>query len=353
MRTALPLINVWGPPAVHSLSVMTKNWKYVYWPYAEGELEPVEELYCTEQDPLELTNRAKDPAAARTLERMRTVYDTAVADWQQKAVAYHRYAAFGVVFDRNVPWADKRDAALGLDAKRAAAAGTPARNARTQSRKMREDTVCGTGQPENNGDAGTGTDMNVGDPFGVEIGPDGALYVTEVRHHRVRRLDLQSGQLTTVVGCGRKGYSGDGGPATQAELNEPYEVRFDQQGNMYFVEMQNHVIRKVAAKTGVISTIAGTGQAGYGGDGGPAVAAMFNRPHSIALDGRGNLYVADIGNHRIRRIDLQTGIVDTIAGDGGKRLPRSGQSARGSSVLGPRALMVDGTTLWVALARRT
>lgn len=190
---------------------------------------------------------------------------------------------------------------------------------------------------------------NVGDPFGVELGPDGALYVAEVRNHRVRRLDLATGELTTVAGCGRKGYSGDGGPATEAELNEPYEVRFGQGGNMYLVEMQNHIVRKVNANTGTISTVAGTGEPGYGGDGGPATAAKFRQPHSIALDGRGGLYVADIGNHRIRRIDLETGIVDTIAGNGEKQLPRDGQFAHDYPVVGPRALFIAGGVLWAAL----
>ena len=82
-------------------------------------------------------------------------------------------------------------------------------------------------------------------------------------------------------------------------MNEPYEVRFDKQGNMFFVEMQNHLIRRVDAKSGIISTVAGTGQAGYSGDGGPALTARFRSPHSIALDHRGGLYVADIGNHRV------------------------------------------------------
>ena len=126
-------------------------------------------------------------------------------------------------------------------------------------------TVCGTGRPENNGDSGKALQVNVGDPFGVEIGPDGALYVTEVGNHRVLRVDLKTGELTTVAGNGRKGYSGDGGPATEAELNEPYEVRFDSDENMYFVEMQNHIIRKVDVRTGTISTVAGTGESGYGG----------------------------------------------------------------------------------------
>jgi sugar lactone lactonase YvrE len=211
------------------------------------------------------------------------------------------------------------------------------------------DTVAGTGKAENNGDRGPALQTNIGDPFGVEFGPDGALYITEVRNHRVWRLDPKSGQLTTVAGTGVKGYSGDGGPATKARLNEPYEVRFDRDGNMYFVEMQNHVIRCVDAQTGAIRTIAGTGQQGYSGDSGPATMAQFRRPHSIALDHRGGLYVADIGNHRIRRIDLQTGLVESIAGSDARRLPEDGQIANGSPILGPRALFIEGTTMWIAL----
>ncbi|TWT53067.1 Virginiamycin B lyase [Rubripirellula amarantea] len=211
------------------------------------------------------------------------------------------------------------------------------------------DTVAGTGKPDDNGSIGQATAVNVGQPFGIEVGPDDALYITEVQNHRVMRVDRKSGQLTTVAGCGKKGHSGDGGKATEAKLNEPYEVRFDRKGNMYFVEMMNHVVRRVDAATGVIQTIAGTGEPGFEGDGGLATHAQFNRPHSIALDHRGGLYVADIGNHRIRRIDLETGVIDTIAGDGGKRPPVDGQLALGNSVVGPRALFIDGDTMWVAL----
>ncbi|MFM9117354.1 MAG: hypothetical protein ACKOU6_14460, partial [Planctomycetota bacterium] len=124
------------------------------------------------------------------------------------------------------------------------------------------ETVAGTGQPAAGPASGPAREVPIGDPFGVELGPDQALYITEVRHHRVRRLDLKTGQITTVVGCGEKGYEGDGGLATAARLNEPYEVRFDDVGNMYFVEMMNHVVRKGGTKTGIITTIAGTGQAG-------------------------------------------------------------------------------------------
>jgi DNA-binding beta-propeller fold protein YncE len=118
---------------------------------------------------------------------------------------------------------------------------------------------------------------------------------------------------------------------------------------MYFVEMQNHVVRKVTRATGIITTIAGTGQMGFGGDGGLALKAQFNRPHSIALDHQGHLYVADIGNHRIRQIDLRQGTVRTIAGNGDRTLPRDGQLAAGTPVLGPRALFISGDAMWIAL----
>jgi streptogramin lyase len=211
------------------------------------------------------------------------------------------------------------------------------------------DSIAGTGKPENNGDPGQALTSNIGDPFGVEIGPDGALYICEVRNHRVRRLDLKTGELTTVAGSGIKGYAGDGGPATNAQLNEPYEVRFDKAGNMLFVEMQNHLVRRVDAKTGLISTVAGTGAKGFGGDGGPATAAQFSSPHSIALDTADNIYIADIANHRIRKLDAKTGIVTTIAGNGERQQPVDGQPAAGKPMLGPRALYVDGDTLWIAL----
>jgi DNA-binding beta-propeller fold protein YncE len=219
----------------------------------------------------------------------------------------------------------------------------------TQAEQGKINTIAGTGKAADGGRGGTVLTTNIGNPFGVEIGPDGALYICEVSNHRVRRLDLKSGNLTTVAGNGRKGYSGDGGAAIEASLNEPYEVRFDPQGNMFFVEMQNHLVRRVDAKTGKISTVAGTGKAGYRGDGGPAIEAEFKQPHSIALDDRGGLYIADIGNHRIRRVDLTSGRVESIAGNGEKQLPKEGSRAQGNPILGPRALYYTDRTLWIAL----
>ena len=209
-------------------------------------------------------------------------------------------------------------------------------------------TVLGTGR-DARGPVGAATESNIGNPFGVEIGPDGGLYVTEVTNHRVWRVDRTQGTATIVAGTGEKGYSGDGGPAREARLNEPYELRFDAAGNLFFVEMQNHLLRRIDAKTGVITTVAGTGQEGFGGDGGPALSAKMSQPHSLALDGRGGVYIADIGNHRIRRVDLASGRIESIAGNDERKLPVAGEPARDRPVLGPRALFITGRTLWVAL----
>ena len=141
----------------------------------------------------------------------------------------------------------------------------------------RIDTLAGNGQPgDTTGPAPSARDVPVDLPFGVEQGPDGAVYITTVGSHRVLRYDPQSAKLTSVAGNGRRGYGGDGGLATEAMLNEPYEVRFDAGGNMLIVEMQSHLIRRVAAGSGVITTVAGDGVAGQRGDGGPAPARALS-----------------------------------------------------------------------------
>ena len=153
-------------------------------------------------------------------------------------------------------------------------------------------------------------------PYGLTIGPDGALYFCEVDRHRVARVDLKTAAITTIAGTGEKGYHGDGALATAARLNQPYELLFDKSGNLYFVEMQNHVVRRVDAKTRLISTLAGTGVPGFSGDNGPAAKAQFRQPHAIALHPSGDLLICDTGNNRIRRIRLSTGIINTYAGTG-------------------------------------
>src|SRR5204862_6979532 len=137
----------------------------------------------------------------------------------------------------------------------------------------------------------------------IARGPDGTLYICDVDNHRIRRV-ATDGTISTIAGSAAKGYSGDGGRAIQAALNQPYELAWDKASNLYFVEIGNHVVRRVDKKTGAISTVAGTGKAGFGGDGGPAPKAQMSQPHSLAFDAAGDLYVCDIVNHRSRKIDM-------------------------------------------------
>ena len=203
-------------------------------------------------------------------------------------------------------------------------------------------TIAGTGKAGHSGDGGPATSGELNNPYGLTIGPDGGLYICEVDSNVIRRLDLKTRTLSTVVGNGQKGYSGDGGPALGASLNQPYEIRFDSAGNMYFAEMPNHIVRRVDAKTKAISTLAGTGEAGFSGDGGPANKAQLRQPHSIAIDPSGQwLYIADIGNHRIRRVDLKSGVIDTFAGTGERKPTPDGAALDGTPLNGPRAMAFD------------
>ncbi len=209
--------------------------------------------------------------------------------------------------------------------------------------------IAGNGTKGFSGDGGQASAAMLGECFGLTRGPDGALYVCDCDNFRVRRI-ARDGTITTVVGNGTKGYSGDGGPALQASLNEPYEVRFDSVGNLYFVERLNHVVRRVDSKTGIILTVAGCGKEGFGGDGGPASQALLKQPHSIGFDRNGDLYICDILNHRIRKVDMKTGLISTFAGTGEKKAVADGSPIAGSPLNGPRALDFDSEgNLWLAL----
>ncbi|MEO8098168.1 MAG: hypothetical protein ABI811_10740 [Acidobacteriota bacterium] len=185
------------------------------------------------------------------------------------------------------------------------------------------------------------SDAQVNNPYGMAIGPDGALYFCDLGNQRIRRLDLTTRKMTTVAGTGTRGYTGDGGPATAATIAAPHEILFDKAGDLYFAERDNNVIRKVNMKTGIISTVAGTGKAGFSGDGGPATAALFNQPHSIFLDRDGTMLICDIGNHRIRRLHLDTGIVEAWAGTGETKPTPDGAPVAGTPVTGPRTFIIS------------
>lgn len=203
-------------------------------------------------------------------------------------------------------------------------------------------TIAGTGQSGTVLEPSLAAETAIGEPYGLVIGPDGALYVCEIAAHLIRRIDLDSGRMTVVVGIGEAGNSGDGGPATSAKMTEPYEVRFDSQGNMIFVDMPSAVVRRVAADSGVITTIAGTGTAGFNGEAGLATEVQLDQPHSIALDDRDNIYICDIKNHRVRRVDALTGELRTVVGGGEKPLKGDSLTLDGLSLRGPRALDYGG-----------
>jgi sugar lactone lactonase YvrE len=175
-------------------------------------------------------------------------------------------------------------------------------------------TVVGTGEEGYAGDGGPATRALIGEAYGCDFDTEGNLYICDGRTHTIRRIDKDSGIITTVAGSGRQGYSGDGGPANEATLNNLYSLQVDENGDIYIVDRLNAAIRKVEAATGIITTVAGTGEPGYSGDGGPALAATWGAPKAIRCDHRDNVIVVDTENHAIRRIDAVTGIVSTIAG---------------------------------------
>jgi len=213
-------------------------------------------------------------------------------------------------------------------------------------------TVVGTGARgvALEGDAAEHSQLN--NPFHMVIGPDGAMYFSDFGTSRVLRWDFRTSRLSIVAGTGTKGFSGDGGPAKSAQLSAPHEVRFDSKGNLYIDERDNHIVRRVDMKSGIISTVAGTpGKNGYGGDGGPATKALFNQPHGITLDRSDNLYICDPLNNRLRRVDAKTGIITTFAGNGkDDRAPDEG-AFTGTPLPGPRSLEITRNGKWYLALR--
>ena len=203
-------------------------------------------------------------------------------------------------------------------------------------------TVAGTGAPHSGGDGGPATEAQLAFPVAVALDPGGNLYVAESRSHRVRRI-APDGTITTFAGTGVSGYGGDGGPASRARVAYPAGIAVDPSGNLYIADSWNHRVRRILS-SGVISTVAGTGERGDGGDGGPAVQAELAYPVAVASDRSGNLYVVsfvpDAGNHRIRKIDAG-GTISAFAGDGGRGYGGDGDPAPAAQLSYPLGVAAD------------
>lgn len=208
--------------------------------------------------------------------------------------------------------------------------------------------IAGTGVQGHSGDGGKANLAQIDNPFGVIRGPDNAIWFCEYTGQTIRRIS-PDGIISTIAGNGKKGFTGDNGPALEATFNLPHEIRFDKNGDLFIVDMSNHAVRKVDMKSRIITTIAGTGNPGYSGDGGPANKAQLKNPHSIQFDAQGNLFICDIGNHVIRVVEMSTGNITTFAGIGKPGPTPDGSPIQETPINGPRSLDFDSRgDLWLA-----
>ncbi len=199
-------------------------------------------------------------------------------------------------------------------------------------------TVAGTGAQGYAGDGGPAALALLNNPFDLAFDANGDLFFSDTFNHCIRRVDARTHAISTVAGTGARGFSGDGGEAIDALLNEPYGVVVDQAGTIYFADRLNRRVRRVEAP-GIITTLAGDGSGKFSGDGGPAEQAGLVEPNGLALDAAGEkLFIADVADHRVRVVDLATGLIGTFAGTGEARHDGDGGPAAHAGVFGARAV---------------
>lgn len=183
--------------------------------------------------------------------------------------------------------------------------------------------------------------LRLDSPFGINIDSHGSAFIVEMTGHHVLRISPR-GDVIVLAGDGLKGMGGDSGPSHQALVNGPHALALQPNGDLLFADTWNNRVRRISAKTGLIQTLAGTGVAGYSGDGGPALQASFGGIYGLSLDRSGNtLFLADLDNRRIRAVDLKTGLVRTVAGNGKRGVPDDGAVAVDSPLVDPRSVTVD------------
>ncbi|OGU12706.1 MAG: hypothetical protein A2075_16850 [Geobacteraceae bacterium GWC2_58_44] len=204
-------------------------------------------------------------------------------------------------------------------------------------------TVAGNGTQGFSGDNSAATDASLNNPYGVAVDSEGNLYIAETGNYRIRKVTAGTGIITTVAGNGIQGDPGGTGVATATSLNNPRSVAVDSAGNLYIAEYTKHVVRKVAIETGIITTVAGSGAPGYSGDNGPATGASLDYPSGLAVDSAGNLYISDLENNRIRKVDAGTGIITTVAGNLARGYSGDNGPATGASLSYPSGVAVDSS----------
>lgn len=207
-----------------------------------------------------------------------------------------------------------------------------------------ETLVLVAGAPDGtDADGGPAVSAKLQKPFAVGADKDGNLYIPEWTAEKIRKIDAK-GTISTFAGSGKKAYGGDGGPALKADINWVHNLIVGPDGSVYLADTGNSSIRKIDAKTNIITTFAGSGKKGNSGDGGPAAKAEFGNIYCIALDPKGEkMYVDDLDNRRIRVIDMKSGNVANFAGTGTKGAPKDGSDAASSPLLDPRAVAADAS----------
>jgi len=206
-------------------------------------------------------------------------------------------------------------------------------------------TVAGNGGMSSGGDSGPAASAQLNAPLGVAVDTAGNLYIADTLNNTIRRVSV-GGTISTFAGNSVPGNSGDGGAPTAAQLNGPQGLAVDAAGNLYIADTQNHKVRKISG--GVISTFAGSGTAGYSGDGGQAAAATLNAPFGVAVDAAGNVYIAEFSNNRVRKVDTK-GVITTAAGNGISGYSGDGATATSAQLNGPQSVAVDAAgNLYIA-----
>jgi sugar lactone lactonase YvrE len=190
------------------------------------------------------------------------------------------------------------------------------------------------------GDGSVATAAQLRSPLGLAVSPAGDLFIADTGQNRIRRVAGVTRVIGTLVGTGRSGFSGDGAVGVLADLQSPGAVALDLEGNLIVADTTNHRIRRVDADTGVVSTVAGDGTAGFHGDGGLASSARLNQPRGVAVDAEGHIWIADTGNHRVRRIDADSGVIETVAGTGEAGYSGDGGLAVDARLSNPRSVVV-------------